>query len=714
MAIVTVVFFSLVLLCGVRDVHARARLRDLAQQVRQLAGEVNSWKLTAVNRETKMANNFKVLESSLKQHVTETFVPNLIKRLVKQAITDILNEEYTGNSISGRASDEIDSKKASVRNTKAQPFRDVERERDTYKDSLGKLRLQLTKHIHTLQIQLNQTQSDLRDARMLNTGLRKDFMTLNSSCWMIRKEIEEHSKDEQSYKEGVQHMQQKLRAGIQSIKIQLSQTIEDLHDSKQNITILKEDLTTLNRSCVRREENTESGVTQESQKTSLLSLVSLATLPSSYLSTPAASIDPSQDQSPSEMVPPVPGTTEESDLNATRSHADHDLYNASRDGDLEAVRRILSVGLANVNCRVDGRTPVMAAAWNGHRDVVELLVREEANVTLVDEHRNNILHYACRGGDIETVKLVLSLDVVGINSKGYKTGTPLMVAAQYGHREVVDLLLRSGANAAYVDFVGDNILIWACEGGDVETVKLVLSLNVVDINSPGWRRRTPVIDAAKHGHRDVVELLVKEGADVTQVDDIGENTLHWACVGGDLETVKLVLSLNIVDINRRGWRSRTPVMVAARYGPRKLVELLVTKGANVSLVDNVNDNILHYACRGGDMEMVKLVLSLNVVGINSRGQNSVTPVIVAARWKHRDIVELLVTEGADVSLVDDSHSNILHWACLAGDLETVKLVLSLHVADINARSDYGHTALELARFWGHPQVVDLLVSRGGQ
>ncbi|XP_067668389.1 receptor-interacting serine/threonine-protein kinase 4-like [Haliotis asinina] len=274
---------------------------------------------------------------------------------------------------------------------------------------------------------------------------------------------------------------------------------------------------------------------------------------------------------------------------ATRSYADLDLYNASRDGDLEAVRRILSVGLPNVNCRVDGRTPMMVAAWNRHSDVVELLVKEDANVTLVDDHKNNVLHYACRGGD-------------------------------------------------------------------VETVKLVMSLNIVDVNSHGCKSKTPVIEAAQHGHRDVVELLVKKGADVTQVDDI----------------------------------------------------------ADVSLVDGVKDNILHYACRGGDKQTVKLVLSLNIVDINSRGQNSLTPVIVAAQGKHRDIYELLVTEGDDVSLVDDSRTNILHWACLAGDLGTVKLVLSLHAADINARSDYGNTTLEIARFWGHPQWVDLLVSSGTQ
>ncbi|XP_071078471.1 cyclin-dependent kinase 4 inhibitor C-like [Haliotis cracherodii] len=86
----------------------------------------------------------------------------------------------------------------------------------------------------------------------------------------------------------------------------------------------------------------------------------------------------------------------------------------------------------------------------------------------------------------------------------------------------------------------------------------------------------------------------------------------------------------------------------------------------------------------------------------------------AARGGHRDVVELLVSEGADVSLVDVVGDNILHWACMGGDVETVKFVLSLHVVDIDARNKWGQTAADWARIWGHQQVVELLKSRGAQ
>ncbi|XP_071084678.1 inversin-B-like [Haliotis cracherodii] len=149
-------------------------------------------------------------------------------------------------------------------------------------------------------------------------------------------------------------------------------------------------------------------------------------------------------------------------------------------------------------------------------------------------------------------------------------------------------------------------------------------------------------------------------------------------------------------------------MWAACRGHRDVMELLVSEGADVSLVDEDGDNTLHYACMRGDVETVKCVLSLHVVDINSRGWKSRTPVMAVARWGHRDVVEILVSEGADVSLVDEYGYNILHWACMGGDVETVKFVLSLNVVDIDARNLAGLTAADMARLGGHQEVVKLL------
>ncbi|XP_046547533.1 ankyrin repeat domain-containing protein 50-like [Haliotis rubra] len=377
------------------------------------------------------------------------------------------------------------------------------------------------------------------------------------------------------------------------------------------------------------------------------------------------------------------------------------------------VKYVLSQKVANINNRGQyGRTPVMMTAEKGHREVFDVLVREGADVSLVDDNRNNILHVVCIGGHVDMVKYVLSLKVADINSRDKYGRTPVMMTAEKGHREVFDVLVREGADVSLVNDDRNNILHVACIGGHVDIVKYVLSQKVANINSRGRYRRTPVMLAAEMGHREVFDLLVREGADVSLVDDNRNNILHVVCIGGHVDMVKYVLSLKVADINSRGKYGRTPVIKAAEMGRREVFDLLVREGADVSLVNDDRNNILHVACIGGHVDMVKYVLSQRVAGINSRGQYARTPVMLAAEIGHREVFDVLVKEGADVSLVDDNGNNILHVACIGGHVDMVKYVLSQKVADINSQGQYGRTPVMVAAKRGHRDVFDLLVSGG--
>ncbi|XP_046566072.1 histone-lysine N-methyltransferase EHMT2-like [Haliotis rubra] len=154
----------------------------------------------------------------------------------------------------------------------------------------------------------------------------------------------------------------------------------------------------------------------------------------------SASTDPSQ----SKTVPPKPVATQDSDLWAT----DRDLYSASRDGDLERVKRILVAGNVDINTRGgwSSTTPVMEAALRGHRDVVAFLVGRGADVSLVDRDGDNILHLACIDGDWETVKLILSLNVVDINARNNNGWTAAFWARRGRRQRVLDLLVSRGAH----------------------------------------------------------------------------------------------------------------------------------------------------------------------------------------------------------------------------------------------------------------------------
>ncbi|XP_046572745.1 putative ankyrin repeat protein RF_0381 [Haliotis rubra] len=234
-------------------------------------------------------------------------------------------------------------------------------------------------------------------------------------------------------------------------------------------------------------------------------------------------------------------------------HLNTKLVHACVDGNINRVKCILFDGRAEINVRGPQRkTPVMIAAEKAHIDMFGFLVRKGADLSVVDAESNTVLHLACEGGNLDIIETVLVQDTVDINSLGGQDRTPAMKAALKGHKHVFDLLVRKGADLSHVDFLHNTILHLACEGGNLDIVKHILTQNTVNINSLGENDWTPAMKAAIKGHKDVFDLIVKEGADLSLVDKEGDSILHAACEGGNVEIVTYMLKQSSVDINLRG------------------------------------------------------------------------------------------------------------------------------------------------------------------
>ncbi|XP_048253970.1 probable palmitoyltransferase AKR2 [Haliotis rufescens] len=259
---------------------------------------------------------------------------------------------------------------------------------------------------------------------------------------------------------------------------------------------------------------------------------------------------------------------------------------------------------------------------------------------------DNILHEACREGDVSRVQYILTEGHVDLNSREKEHRmTPLMLAARWGETEVFDLVMSKGGNASLVDINGDNILHLACLGGHVEMVRYIASQKIVDINSRGVYGRTPLMFAAIKGHRGVFDLVVSTGGNASLVDTNGDNILHLACLGGHVEMVKYILSQKIVDINCRGMVGRTPLMMAAGMGHKRVFDLLVSKGGDVSAVDVNGGTILHMPCFSGHIEMVKHILSQDIVDIHAKDKDGDTAAMIAKRGKHMKVYDLIISQG---------------------------------------------------------------------
>ncbi|XP_046377760.2 ankyrin repeat domain-containing protein 50-like isoform X1 [Haliotis rufescens] len=257
--------------------------------------------------------------------------------------------------------------------------------------------------------------------------------------------------------------------------------------------------------------------------------------------------------------------------------------------------------------------------------------------------------------------------------------------------------------------IADTTFHRACQIGDLDRVKELMSNNSIDVNAQESYGVTPVMWAAQNGHSEVFQFLVSVGADLLLLDSDGDNMLTMACVGGHVDIVKSILTMSSApNINRPRKDGRTPLMWAALQGNLEVFNYLTSENADLFLSDNDEQNILHCACRGGHTGIVNEVISKTRIDINSSDRYGRTAMMVAAEHGHKDVFDLLVENSSDISHTDKRGKNILHVACLGGHVDMVECVLSEGAFDINCREKYGITPLMCAAFNGHRDVFAFL------
>ena len=220
---------------------------------------------------------------------------------------------------------------------------------------------------------------------------------------------------------------------------------------------------------------------------------------------------------------------------------------------------------------------------------------------------------------------------------------------------------------------------------------------------------TPLMIAAVTDKLQAVKCLLKQGADPSLQNNKGCNVLHYASQGGNPEVIELMLS-HVPSINSITNEGGTPLMIAAAYDKLQAVKYLLKQGVDPSLQDNNGWNLLHFASRGGNPEVIELMLSL-VPSIDSVTNEGVTPLMIAAAHDKLQAAKYLLKHGADPSLQSNKGCNVLHFASQGGNPEVIELILG-HVPSIDSITKEGVTPLMIAAANGKLQAVKCLLKQG--
>lgn len=272
-------------------------------------------------------------------------------------------------------------------------------------------------------------------------------------------------------------------------------------------------------------------------------------------------------------------------------------------------------------------------------------------------------------------------------------------------------------------------LYQASEAGDLVTVKdLVGEFGVDACDGSGY---TILMCAAEHGHMNIVEFLVSNGADVNFKECSGYTALMAAASGGNLEILKFLLDHG-ANGETSEQKSRALYIAVSRYRDStgiSIINTLLQRGAKVSsdhlscavsdenesvlatLLEHADANakngfgkfesntVLTKAVEGGKEKCVKLLLDAGA-DINLPNKEGRTPLMVLLRLfsgedKHRiEILKMLLDRGAKLDVRDSKGDAALIYAVKSRSALAVEMVLEKCTkTDLDVQDNDGKTAL---------------------
>jgi len=216
---------------------------------------------------------------------------------------------------------------------------------------------------------------------------------------------------------------------------------------------------------------------------------------------------------------------------------------------------------------------------------------------------NKLLVYACSIGNKEIVELMIKHGA-NVGKMCSKDKNALTFAYENGHRHLFEILISNGAN--FNTPHGSRLLLENCERQKMGDLVLLLQHGASQ-NVYGPNRMTPLMIASKKGFIQKVRLLLTNSSTgINLTNKNGMSSLYLACLNNHPEVARLLLEKG-ADLNYK-IKSETALMMACRKNHLRVVELFVEYGADVFVITKKGHTCLSVAYEHKNEQIVKLLV----------------------------------------------------------------------------------------------------------
>ena len=326
------------------------------------------------------------------------------------------------------------------------------------------------------------------------------------------------------------------------------------------------------------------------------------------------------------------------------------------------------------------------------------------------------LYYVAALGHLCLAQRLLLTRPQDLRAKDDRGCAPFHIAVLAGKVEVSQLLIRHSVDLNIRDIEDHNLLHMAAWKGHIEIVQMLLEndgATKVFINAPNKNGQTPLHLATQHNRHNIVELLLKFGADPNAKDNDDMTPLFFTSQSARSRAVVKLLLARGARVDVRNKNRQTPLHVASQHVNHNNMELLLKSGAVVDEQDNDKMTPLLLAAQSPRSGSAAWLLLNNGASVKVRNSHGQTPLHLASENNFPDVVELMLQLGAEVNARDNDGMTPL-LCCATGPYRSsaVGQLLLENGASVLDQNRHGQTPLHLASENNYPEIVALLLTFG--